>query len=181
MEKISVNEQERPSTRKVKVSDCQLCGGTMNNYIMSVQRQANTNIEKFMETNPEDPRIPLLKTMIDMDKQFQAKLHPIVKIKTDMDNLIQELTKKYADTVVLTGYENPRDSKLNFHFSPEKFKQYSDELKVEQEIFNKKLEEFTESEMDITPMYCEKLPHFKLFPDDPNLRNPLKGFILPLD
>ena len=180
MDVIEINKN-KPTTRTVKVSEIQLCGGTMHKWL-NEQSPRGMPFQQFMEQNPEDPRIPLMKDMVALDKQFHEKLQPILKIKEKSDAKVKELLSQYSDTIILVEGNLPNERKLQYQFkSKEACDKYFEEIKEADKVSQKELDEFRESEIEITPIYAEQLPHFNMFPDKPELRDPLKGFILPLD
>ena len=180
MDVIEINPK-KPSTRKVKVSEIQLCGGTMHKWL-NEQSPRGMPFQKFMEDNPEDPRIPLMNDMVAMDKQFHDKLQPILKIKERSDARVKELLHQHCDTIHYIYSDLPNERKLRYDFkTKESCDKYFEDIAEADKVSQKELDEFRESEVDITPIYAQSLPHFNMFPDKPELRDPLKGFILPLD
>ncbi len=178
---MHIIDTKRPTTRTVKVKEIQECGGLIHAYLNN-QAPRGVSYEQFMRENPEDPRIPLMKDMIALDKQFREKLSHIIKIKENSDKEIRELLKKYSDTVILVDANTPNQKTLHYQFnSNDGYEKYTEELKKADDKAQKELDEFRESDIDITPVYTTKLPPFSFFPDKAELRNPLKGFILPLD
>lgn len=189
LESTPVDKKE-PTTFLAKVSDCQICGQTIHQYLNSVGQSVNMPWSKFMEKCPEDPRIPLMKAMHEMDKQFQIKLNVIIGLKSTNDNKIKELTRKYADEFILDGektifsfkkrkiYKNFLERLIGKGKYVNPHDEYSDKLIEINNEFNEQINKFTNSEVEITPIYPTRLPDFKLFPDKPELRDPLKRFIL---
>lgn len=185
MNKVSVNNEKQvgekcPVKRIVKVTDCQLCGGTIHNYLNSISQRIPWR--QFMIQFPDDPRIPLMTTMLEMDKQFQEKLSPLIDMKINMDKSIKDLILDYCSEIVIKDNDNPNLRETSYVFRNDgKYKEYSEKLIEMNNDFMKNHDEFEAGYVEIEPIYCNKLPHFNHFENNPELRNPLKGFILPLD
>ena len=177
MEKVSSNLDNKPETRTVKVKDCQLAGGTMHQWLNSIGQKNKMPWGTYLDQHPDDAKAPLMKAMVAMDKQLQDKLHPLIELKQNNEKEVKLLISKYAHTIqVEEGGQKPPV----YSFAPDKFSEYSVKLKELAYKYDLDMVAFGETEIEITPCYATRLPDFQSFPDEEYIRNPLKGFVIPL-